>query len=75
MVFSDLINSVIDAIAFLQSLVLFTLVMMPKKDGFSLAKDIRSVNADIPLIFLTAKSMKEDVAIINLATTFSMQLV
>ena len=36
-------------------------VMMPKKDGFSLAKDIRAVNADIPLIFLTAKSMKEDV--------------
>ncbi|MCF6222356.1 MAG: response regulator transcription factor [Flavobacteriaceae bacterium] len=36
-------------------------VMMPKKDGFSLAKDIRSVNSDIPLIFLTAKSMKEDV--------------
>ena len=36
-------------------------VMMPKKDGFSLAKDIRTVNKDIPLIFLTAKSMKEDV--------------
>jgi len=36
-------------------------VMMPKKDGFTLAKDIRSVNKDIPIIFLTAKSMKEDV--------------
>jgi len=36
-------------------------VMMPKKDGFSLAKDIRAVNLDIPIIFLTAKSMKEDV--------------
>jgi two-component system response regulator VicR len=36
-------------------------LMMPKKDGFSLAKDIRAVNADIPVIFLTAKSMKEDV--------------
>lgn len=36
-------------------------VMMPKKDGFSLAKDIRSTNSDIPIIFLTAKSMKEDV--------------
>ena len=36
-------------------------LMMPKKDGFSLAKDIRAVNADIPIIFLTAKSMKEDV--------------
>jgi|TARA_B100001057_G_C22716201_1_gene897825 two-component system response regulator VicR len=36
-------------------------LMMPKKDGFSLAKDIRAVNADIPIIFLTAKTMKEDV--------------
>jgi DNA-binding response OmpR family regulator len=36
-------------------------VMMPKKDGFTLAKDIRSVNKDVPIIFLTAKSMKEDV--------------
>jgi len=35
-------------------------VMMPKKDGFSLAKDIRSVNAHIPIIFLTAKTLKED---------------
>ncbi|SMO80561.1 DNA-binding response regulator, OmpR family, contains REC and winged-helix (wHTH) domain [Saccharicrinis carchari] len=36
-------------------------VMMPKKDGFTLAKEIRLLNADIPIIFLTAKSMKEDV--------------
>jgi DNA-binding response OmpR family regulator len=36
-------------------------VMMPKKDGFTLAKEIRSVNTDIPIIFLTAKTMKEDV--------------
>jgi DNA-binding response OmpR family regulator len=36
-------------------------IMMPKKDGFTLAKDIRIVNADIPIIFLTAKNMKEDV--------------
>lgn len=36
-------------------------VMMPKKDGFTLAKDIRSVNKEVPIIFLTAKSMKEDV--------------
>ncbi|MFV0269961.1 MAG: response regulator transcription factor, partial [Draconibacterium sp.] len=36
-------------------------VMMPKKDGFTLAKDIRIVNADIPVLFLTAKNMKEDV--------------
>lgn len=36
-------------------------VMMPRKDGFSLAKDIRAANADVPIIFLTAKTMKEDV--------------
>ena len=36
-------------------------VMMPRKDGFSLAKDIRTTNTDIPIIFLTAKTMKEDV--------------
>ena len=36
-------------------------VMMPKKDGFSLARDIRMVNNDIPIIFLTAKNLKEDV--------------
>ena len=36
-------------------------VMMPKKDGFTLAKDIRIVNTDIPILFLTAKNMKEDV--------------
>lgn len=35
-------------------------VMMPKKDGFSLAKDIRKINADIPILFLSAKSMMED---------------
>ncbi|MEO9965239.1 MAG: response regulator transcription factor [Reichenbachiella sp.] len=35
-------------------------VMMPKKDGFSLAKDIRAMDRQTPLIFLTAKSMKED---------------
>ncbi|MFA5300007.1 MAG: response regulator transcription factor [Lutibacter sp.] len=36
-------------------------VMMPRKDGFSLAKDIRSTNSEIPIIFLTARTMKEDV--------------
>lgn len=36
-------------------------VMMPKKDGFALAQEIRTVNADIPIIFLTAKSLKEDI--------------
>lgn len=35
-------------------------VMMPKKDGFSLAEDVRKQNASIPIIFLTAKNMKED---------------
>ena len=36
-------------------------VMMPKKDGFSLAKDIRQINKDVPIIFLTAKALKEDI--------------
>lgn len=36
-------------------------VMMPKKDGFTLAKDIRMVNPDVPIVFLTAKNLKEDV--------------
>ena len=34
-------------------------VMMPFKDGFSLATDIRSINEEIPIIFLTAKSLKD----------------
>jgi len=36
-------------------------IMMPKKDGFTLAKDIRIINPDIPVIFLTAKNLKDDV--------------
>lgn len=36
-------------------------VMMPKKDGFTLASEIRSVNADVPIIFLTAKTLKDDI--------------
>ena len=32
-------------------------VMLPKQDGFSLAKDIRKTNNSVPIIFLTAKSM------------------
>lgn len=36
-------------------------VMMPKKDGFTLAKEIRAVNTEIPIMFLTAKNLKEDV--------------
>ena len=35
-------------------------VMMPIKDGFSTAKDIRGSDTKVPIIFLTAKSMKED---------------
>lgn len=35
-------------------------VMMPKKDGFTLGKDIRKVNAQVPIIFATAKTMLED---------------
>ena len=36
-------------------------IMMPKKDGISLANDVRILNEKIPIIFLTAKSMKDDV--------------
>lgn len=36
-------------------------VMMPKKDGFTLAQEIRNVNSEVPIIFLTAKTIKEDV--------------
>ncbi|MBK6947497.1 MAG: response regulator transcription factor [Haliscomenobacter sp.] len=36
-------------------------VMMPKMDGFMLAKEIRTQDGDMPIIFLTAKAMKEDV--------------
>lgn len=35
-------------------------VMLPKKDGFTLAKAIRERNAEVPIIFLTAKTMIED---------------
>ena len=35
-------------------------VMMPEKDGFTLAKDVKKINPEVPVIFLTAKSMKED---------------
>lgn len=36
-------------------------VMMPKKDGFTLAQEIRQANDEIPIIFLTAKTLKEDI--------------
>lgn len=35
-------------------------VMMPRKDGFTLANEIREKNTHVPLVFLTAKTMKED---------------
>jgi two-component system, OmpR family, response regulator len=35
-------------------------VMMPKKDGFTLASEIRQKNQSVPIIFLTAKTLKED---------------
>lgn len=35
-------------------------VMMPVKDGYTLAKEIREITKDVPIVFLTAKSMKED---------------
>lgn len=35
-------------------------IMMPKKDGFTVAKEIREDNTLIPIIFLTAKNLKED---------------
>ena len=36
-------------------------VMMPKKDGFQLAEEIRQQNTEVPIIFLTAKNLKEDI--------------
>jgi len=35
-------------------------VMLPKKDGFTLAEDIRKIDQQVPILFLTAKSMTED---------------
>jgi DNA-binding response OmpR family regulator len=36
-------------------------VMMPVKDGFALAQEIRTIDKSVPIIFLTARSMKDDV--------------
>ena len=36
-------------------------VMMPKMDGFTLAQEIRLLNIEVPIIFLTAKNLKEDI--------------
>lgn len=38
-------------------------VMMPKKDGFALGKEIRKINEGVPIIFATAKAMMEDKAL------------
>ncbi len=35
-------------------------IMLPKKDGFSLAKEVKVIDKQVPIIFLTAKAMKED---------------
>ncbi len=36
-------------------------VMMPKMDGFTLGRQVRALNQEIPIIYLTAKTMKEDI--------------
>lgn len=36
-------------------------IMLPHVDGFTIAREIRQINTDVPIIFLTAKKMKEDV--------------
>jgi DNA-binding response OmpR family regulator len=41
------------------SLCLFD-IMLPRLDGFSLAREVRKINAEVPIIFLTARSLKED---------------
>lgn len=35
-------------------------VMLPKQDGFTLGRNIRSMNANVPILYLTAKAMTED---------------
>jgi two-component system response regulator VicR len=35
-------------------------IMMPRRDGFSFAREVRKTDSNLPLIFLTAKSLKED---------------
>ena len=36
-------------------------VMMPKMDGFNLARELRSINSEVPIMFLTAKNLKDDI--------------
>ena len=49
-------------------------VMMPIKDGFTLAQEIRAVNAEIPIIFLTAKALNEIGADDYITKPFSMEV-
>ena len=36
-------------------------VMLPKMDGFTLARELRSINSEVPIMFLTAKNLKDDI--------------
>ena len=36
-------------------------VIMPKMDGFTLARELRMINAEVPIMFLTAKNLKDDI--------------
>lgn len=36
-------------------------VMMPKMDGFTLARELRMINSEVPIMFLTAKNLKDDI--------------
>ena len=36
-------------------------VMMPKMDGFTLTRELRSINSEVPIMFLTAKNLKDDI--------------
>jgi DNA-binding response OmpR family regulator len=52
---------VLDMFKFYQPDVCVLDVMLPNKNGFEVAEEIREVNSDIPIIFLTAKTQTEDV--------------
>ena len=43
-------------------------VMLPNKDGFTLAGEIRAINATVPIIFLTAKSSNHTLSLVQLLT-------
>jgi DNA-binding response OmpR family regulator len=52
---------VLDMFKFYQPDICVLDVMLPNKNGFEVAEEIREINADIPIIFLTAKTQTEDV--------------